>query len=623
MSSRLETPTHTAGAHRAHRRAARTTAQRPPARYEPYLDGLFTYCLSVLCHHDAATDALGAALAIADRQDARGPTPEEERRSWLYALARWACLRTLAERARGRRAHRRPSGPAGPPRPAQAPDPTPHGARTARRTPEHTPPATGPGPGSPEHPAPATPEDAAVPAPAETPAAEARRRELATLAWPEAAGTTPEQREALELAVRHRLAPRAVAAVLGLEPAAARELLAGAACEVERTRAALAVVGTGGCPTVARLTGDRRVLLSAALRRELVRHVDDCPRCRRAAERADAAGPWPGAVPAPAAALPLVEAPRPSVYVAMAQAQRARAAGPRFDRAGFPLDPKDQAARRDRLRARVVTTTVVATVVAAPVIALWAAYRGAPLTGEGHDGRTVTATEVDGAGGMDGDPSETGGSPPGDRFGARTPDVSAEVVSVGGARHGGARLTVTARTSGTVTTLTLTAAGGQPVTWSAAADAHWLRLSRTSGTLAAGRSTTVAVSVVRHAQPVGPWRARISLTPSDSAVLIDGYGGVAPTTGAPPPTRPATRPPRPADPDPTAPGPTDPGPTGPGPTDPGPTDPGPGPTDPTGPPEPTDPPGPTDPPEPTPGPTGPTDPAPTDPAPTAPDPATE
>ncbi|NEA07723.1 hypothetical protein G3I27_05850, partial [Streptomyces sp. SID10692] len=108
---------------------------------------------------------------------------------------------------------------------------------------------------------------------------------------------------------------------------------------------------------------------------------------------------------------------RPSVYVAMAQAQRARVAGPRLDRAGYPLDPKDQAARRDRLRARVVTTTVVATVVAAPVIALWAAYRGAPHTGEGHDGSSVTATEVDGAGGMDGDPSENGGGPPGDRFG--------------------------------------------------------------------------------------------------------------------------------------------------------------------------------------------------------------
>lgn len=648
MSSRLETPTHTTGAHRAHRRAPHAPAQRPPARYEPYLDGLFTYCLSVLCDHDAAADALGAALSVADRQDARGPTAEEERKSWLYALARWTCLRALAERRRGRQAHRRPSGTVKPPRTAKASatarasearqgsesrrgsdtrtgstnsaPPWPHGAHTARRTPEHTSPAT------PARSSPATPEDAAAPAPSESPAAEARRRELATLAWPEAAGTTPEQREALELAVRHGLAPRAVAAVLGLEPSTARELLAGAACEVERTRAALAVVKGGGCPTVARITGDHRVLLSAALRRELVRHVDDCPRCRRAAERADAAGPWPGAAPAPAGALPVVEAPRPSVYVAMAQAQRSRAASPRFDRAGYPLDPKDQAARRDRLRARVVTTTVVATVVAAPVIALWAAYRGAPQTGEGHDGTSVTATEVDGAGGMSGAPSDdTGDGSPGNRFGARVPDITAEVVSTGGVPSGDARLTVTARSSGAVTTLTLTASGRGPVSWSAATDAPWLRLSRTSGTLAAGGSTTIAVTVIRDAQPGGPWRARISLTPSGSAVLVDGRGGTPPTTGGPRPTRPGS--PRPTDPDPTGPGPTrpaptDPGPTDPGPTDPGPTDPGPGPTDPTGPPDPTDPPDPTGPPEPTPDPTdpGPTDPAPTDPGPSAPDP---
>lgn len=306
-SSRLETPTHTTGAHRAHRRAPHAPAQRPPGRYEPYLDGLFTYCLSVLCDHEAATEALGAVLSIADRQDARGPTAEEERKSWLYALARWVCLRTLTERGRGRQAHRRSSGTVKPPRTAKASEtrkgskasaPSRHqGVHTARRTPEHT--------------TPATPEDAATPAPSESPAAEARRRELATLAWPEAAGTTPEQREALELAVRHRLAPRSVAVVLGLEPTTARELLAGAACEVERTRAALAVVETAGCPTVARLTGDHQVLLSAALRRELVRHVDDCPRCRRAAERADAEGPWPGAALAPVVALPVVEAPAP------------------------------------------------------------------------------------------------------------------------------------------------------------------------------------------------------------------------------------------------------------------------------------------------------------------------
>ncbi|MGH1552427.1 hypothetical protein ACRAWF_10755 [Streptomyces sp. L7] len=54
MSSSPETSTRTTGAHRAHREArdraaARTPlAQCPPPRYEPYLDGLFTYCLSVL-----------------------------------------------------------------------------------------------------------------------------------------------------------------------------------------------------------------------------------------------------------------------------------------------------------------------------------------------------------------------------------------------------------------------------------------------------------------------------------------------------------------------------------------------------------------------------------------------
>ncbi|HEY9441125.1 MAG TPA: hypothetical protein VIS29_21285, partial [Streptomyces sp.] len=159
-SSRLETPVPATGAHRAHRRAPHPSAQRAPARYEPYLDGLFTYCLSVLCDHEAATDALGSVLAIAERQDGRCPGGEEERKSWLYALARWVCLRRLTER-------------------------TPEQAHRRRRTPQRE--------------LPPTPDTSAatgiargrfqedVPTLAESPAAEARRRELARLAWPEAA----------------------------------------------------------------------------------------------------------------------------------------------------------------------------------------------------------------------------------------------------------------------------------------------------------------------------------------------------------------------------------------------------------------------------------------------------
>ncbi|MEW2549645.1 hypothetical protein AB0910_28415 [Streptomyces sp. NPDC047002] len=504
-SSSPETSLHTDGARRAPHRAPRVAAPRPPARYEPYLDGLFTYCLSVLCDHEAATAVLGEVLAISERQYGRSPTGEPERKAWLYALARWACLRALTEQRAQRRDDRR-RGRAG----------------------AHAQAAAAERPGG----APAVPADHA--------ADERRRRELALLAWPEAAGTTPEQREVLELAVRHQLGPRGVASVLSMEPAAARSLLSRAAVEVERTRTALAVVETGACPSVARLAADSRVLLSAALRQELVRHVDDCPRCRRTAERVEAQGPWPGATPRPArrspAVLPLVEADRAAAYAAMLHAPRARGAAPRFGRDGFPLDAKDRAARRDRLRARAVTTTVVATVIAAPVFALWAAYRNAPETGEGHGGPSVSAGEPGGPSSHDGSGYERyenagnasdGPGADGGR-GAEGSDVSVKVLGHGTATSGAGAagagaLDVTARTSAGRSTITLTAAGA-PVSWSASVGASWLSLSRSSGTLAAGQSVTLYVTVDHAREPAGPWRARIALHPTGAVVLVDGYG---------------------------------------------------------------------------------------------------
>ncbi|MEU2554276.1 hypothetical protein ABZ589_21745 [Streptomyces sp. NPDC013313] len=516
MSSSPETTTRTTGAHRTHREArdraaARTLAQRPPARYEPYLDGLFTYCLSVLCDHDAATAALGDVLAVAERRGQRVPDAADQR-AWLYALARWACLRGLAEARRKRQAGHASGRPAAAKRPADPP---------------------------------AAPE-----------VVEQRRGELALLAWPEAAGTSPEQREALELAVRHHLAAPEVAAVLGMTPAAARELLASAACEVERTRAALAVVETGGCPSVAHLTGDSRLVLSATLRRELVRHVDDCPRCRRTAERA-VPGRWPGATVTPAE-LPVLQAPRAALHVALAHHPRARGvAAPRFDRRGFPMDPKDRAARRDRLRARAVTTTVVATVVAAPVLALWAAYRGAPVGGE--DGRPGPAREAQGPDAFGGD---TGGGyenagnarvkPSGAPRGKGTADVSVEVVSVGGSgRKGAGQLGVGARTDGETTLITLTASGSEPVHWSASTSASWLYFSRSSGTLRPGETFTIKVHVDRLREPSGHWHARVAVSPAGAAVTIDGYG----TAPGGPPAPPSTHAP---DPSPTPPAHTDP-----------------------------------------------------------------
>lgn len=265
--------------------------------------------------------------------------------------------------------------------------------------------------------------------------------------------------------------------------------------------------------------------------------MDDCPRCRRVAERAGAAGPWPGSTVTPPtpAALPLVVAERSAAYAAMLHAPRGHA--PRFGRTGFPLDPKDRAARRDRLRSRAVTTTVVATVVAAPVLALWVAYRHAPSTGEGHGG-SVTTSEADG-------PSDNGASPydhyenAGNARSQHTPfaddssspDVSVEVVSpdAGNGKAGGGSvapggLTVTARASGGRTSITLTNGGDRPLSWSAARSAPWLYLSSASGVLSPGSSTTIQVYVDHRGEPAGAWSARIAIDPSGAVVSMHGYG---------------------------------------------------------------------------------------------------
>lgn len=522
MTSRSEHTTrhhHSTGAHRAVTRAHRREHpdpldDRPPAHYEPYLDGLFTYCLSVLCEHDAALAALGHTLAVAERCHDRLRDPGL-RRPWLYAIARWACLRRLSD------TH------------------PPAGAR--ERTPE---------------------------------ALAERRRELGALAWPEAAGTTPEQREAIELAVRHQFTQEEIAAVLRVTPQTAHALLSRAACEVERTRTALAVVDLGGCPAVARLAGDTQLLLGTTLRRELVRHVDDCPACRLTAERAVAPGPWPGnATPD---VLAVIQAPRPAAHAAMLRSLRVIRTGaredravPPFDRRGFPLDDKDRAARRSLLRHRAVTTTVVAAVVAAPAFALWAAYRHDPRTGEAQGGTPVSATGSDGGGSYAYEnsgnakavrPSAPAGSAtPGPSFStpaaAPPADGSAPSVAPGsappstaGTPSGGPTspgpgwITVAAAPQGADTAITVTDEGGSPVHWSASSNAPWLQLSVSSGALEPGQSVVITVAVNHATEPPGAWSGRITFDPSGSVVTVEGQGPTPPPstgpTQSPPPAAP-------------------------------------------------------------------------------------
>lgn len=503
MTSRREHPTNSTGAPPAH------PVNRPTHREcdDPYLNGLFTYCLSVMCAHEPAVEALGEALALADRQRGRGRAPHdpEARRPWLYALARWACSRRLAEqRERERELVADHTFPASPASPAPCPSGSAPGAATRAQ----------------------------------------RRRELAALAWPEAAGTAPAQREALELSVRHGLPEHEIAAVLSLTPGAAGDLLAHAACEVERTRAALGVVESGGCPAVSRLAGDDRLLLGTALRRELVRHVDECPPCRRAAARTMAGVTWPGTAPA-TATLTVLEAPRAAVHAATAHARRARyRRAPRFGREGFPVEEKDRSARRERLRSRAVTTTVVATVLAAPVLALWAAYRGAPLTGEPQADRSVSSSERDrepAYDSVDGHPYEKTGRAARPRHRAHpSPEkrarmsgkggrsqrsgVGVEVERLSGGARGPGRLTVEAEPLGNGSLVTLTATGGSPLRWAAGTEAPWLVLSRAGGVLRPGESASFRVAVDPHRAPAHAWSARVHLTPSTTTLTLTGPG---------------------------------------------------------------------------------------------------
>ncbi|GAA2779656.1 hypothetical protein GCM10010441_00400 [Kitasatospora paracochleata] len=557
MTTRLASPTSCAG-----------DSPVLPA-YGRAVDGLFTYCLSVLCEHDTAVAAVAEVRDLALRHGDRLADPGLLR-AWLYALARHCCLTRLA-------------GGVGPSAPVSA-------VRAAER-----------------------------------------RDELASLAWPEAAGTDPEQREVLELAVRHRLSVEEVAAVLGVPPESAATLLDAAGAEVGRTRTALLVLGVGSCPELARLGGVgaeswRGWVLGPALRRELVGHVVTCPTCRGTAERvADELGSGLAGLPG----LPLLPAPLTvriggtaaqlpngtagAAFLAGAAAGRRAAPGfagglaadgsgaeaPRFDQQGFPRHRAPSNSRSAALRQRVVTTGVLAAVLTAPVVALWGAHREG---GGASAAAPVSSVRVDGASnGTEQRPAEQapdagGVTPPAEalqlvgasaaetslppvqgplvpvpsRGAARLTSPVLAAVPVGPARPSdpgqgvpgqGApavpaapgQLTVEAGEYGNRTVITLTNTGGTAIAWHAVPDVDWLRLSRDSGTLAPGQRLTVTVTVDEARAPEGHWTARIALPPSEAVVTLEGgpvhRGGTgSPSDPAPGPSSPTTDPSTPAPP---------------------------------------------------------------------------
>ncbi|TWF99283.1 DNA-directed RNA polymerase specialized sigma24 family protein [Kitasatospora viridis] len=475
-----------------------------PTAYQRLLDGLYTYCLSVLCDPAEAGAAVGEVRELVDSGGERLTDPAL-RRAWLYSAARYACVRRLAAGAAGDRAGGPVDDPAG------------------------------------------------------------LRAELAALAWPEAAGTTAEQREALELTLRHHLTEEELAAVLGLDPAATGRLLAGARAELATTRRALLVLGVGTCPELDRLGGPgaehwRGWVLGPALRRELVRHVEQCPTCRGTAERVA------GFDGGPPAGLALLAAP------AGVRAGGGGGAGvPVFDARGLPRHRAPGLLERHRAggdlherlvlaRQRLVSTGVLAAVLSAPLAALWVAHRdGAPVAGAASVSSVRVDTPPDGEApavppvpAAPGRPTGTGGDgrglvaalvgaasgAGGGAAGAETllPPVQASAVPVPATGAvpisspqwhpepvpAAAALDVTAGSYGSRTVLTLTNTGGTALDWHAELSCDWLRLSRDAGTLAPGQRITVIVTVDDQHAPDADWTAWIALPPSSAVVTLTG-----------------------------------------------------------------------------------------------------
>ncbi|MFC1418309.1 BACON domain-containing protein [Streptacidiphilus cavernicola] len=462
-------------------------------------DGLFSYCLSVLCDQEEAVAAVREVRQLSVRHRRRLRRPELLR-AWLYALARHVCLvRMEADPVRT------------PPRQA------------GRHSAEHT--------------------------------------RLAVLGWPEAAGVTPAQREALELAGRHGLRPAELGAVLDLRDEQAGALLAQAVCELERTAAVLAVLAAEACPELGRLGRGRGPVLGTALRGELVRHVDACPTCRGTAERAAAVGPWPGTLRAPGSPA-LVTAPPGSwraaggegFFAGLGAGRAEGAREPRFDRHGFPVHRTAKAERATMLRQRAVASSVIALVVAAPVVALWTT-RSAPV----HD--QVSSVQVDAATPMVAPSGPSAASRPGAPTtpGAALPPSTAAAGGLAGAGLGAAvtgavtgaplgvaapaALTVSAAEVAGRTVITLVNSGGTAVGWQATTAAGWLRLSRDAGTLQPGARITLLVTVDSASAPADAWSAQVAVVPSGSVVVLRGPGTGGGRRGMPPPSLPPTQPP--------------------------------------------------------------------------------
>jgi RNA polymerase sigma factor (sigma-70 family) len=268
--------------------------------YDFYAPRLFDYCHALLRDQDQAADVLHDSVIAAQEHIAKLREPERFR-SWLYAIVRGECLRTLT-------------------------DPERPGVR--QEAPEES-------------------DDAFLDA-----AERQRREETRQLVHSALAGLSSREREALDLATRHDLSVEELSGVLGTSAQEATQLVRRARDGLDGILSAALIARLSDCPSVSALVEGQGWPPPPEASRRLVRHIESCPTCGEHRRRRVSTTRLMRVLPVAAipselrmAVLSLADAPERHERRTLI-AQRAEP----FDVWGWPTGPADARARDQKRR---------------------------------------------------------------------------------------------------------------------------------------------------------------------------------------------------------------------------------------------------------------------------------
>jgi RNA polymerase sigma factor (sigma-70 family) len=474
--------------------------------YDRYATPLYSFCRSMLREPADAADAVQDTFVIAAPRMS-GLRDPERLRSWLYAVARNECHRRL--RAGSRHASIE-----------EAPDVTDEAADVA---------------------------------------ADVEREDLRALVRGALGGVGPTEREILELQLRQGLSGGEVASVLGISRNHAHALLSRARDQLETSLGALVVARTGrqDCAELDAMLRDWDGALTVLVRKRVNRHVERCGVCSGRRRREVSPATLLGI--APIAALPLLAGGLPAGLrdqvlrlatgnspAAVAHRAAVAKTSYSFGHEGFPRplhQPGSPWLHPRPAHAGAVAGTAAAVAAGVAWIAV-PPHHGVPPAGAATPSATGRAGPALGRDGQPGTPRPGATAQPSvlpmaiGSSGAGRPDAGVMAVSPSpGASGAGVSPSPSVSTStsegpgaGTLSvspstldlappasgSITLRASGGT-VNWSVSEPAGLEKkvvVAPMSGTLAAGQSTMVSVTVL------GPGKPRVHLRFSPDGAIV-------------------------------------------------------------------------------------------------------